>query len=257
MQTTALEPFGMAVTGLEIGALGQHDIAPVRRLIAAHRVVVFRDQSADDVAFIRFLRALGELTFTRGETPVTGAPELNIVSNVGRETPPRSVFHTDTSYVACPPAFTALRPVMLPDDGGATLFSDQVAAAHALPKTLRRILAGCRVLHQATGLADQSEAHWHPLLRRHPLTGETALYLSTAERCVALSDMPQPRARRLIGALYRRSIRPAGLYRHYWRTGDILVWDNRVTMHRADHDGVVGDRVLHRGMVLGEAPLAA
>lgn len=60
-----------------------------------------------------------------------------------------------------------------------------------------------------------------------------------------------------MAALYRHSIRPARLYRHAWQPGDLLVWDNRVTTHRADHTDVLGHRVLHRGMVQGEVPLAA
>ena len=65
----------------------------------------------DDEGFLRFLRSFGDLQFTEGETPVPGVDELNVISNVGRTTPPRSTFHTDTSYVRNPPAYTALRAV--------------------------------------------------------------------------------------------------------------------------------------------------
>ena len=89
------------------------------------------------------------------------------------------------------------------------------------------------------------------------MTGEVALFLSTPERCTALSGVDDVTSARAIAALYRHSIRPANLYRHDWRAGDVVLWDGRVTMHRADHDGVAGDRVLHRGMVLGEIPIPA
>ncbi len=232
-------------------------MAEIAFLIASARVVVFRGQQADDAQFVRFLRGLGRLTFTRGETPVEGAPDLNIVTNLGRSTPPRSVFHTDSSYMASPPSFTALRPAQLPNAGGQTLFSDQVRVASELTPAVRRWLAGRRVLHRSTGIDRETESHWHPLFRRHPLTGETALFLSTPQRCVELSGADRATAQRVIGALYRRSTRPSRLYRHRWQAGDILVWDNRVTMHRADHADVSGARVLHRGMVAGEVPQAA
>ena len=257
MTDGALAPFGLEVRDVEIGQVTPGDANTIRAMIARNRVVVFRDQRADDADLVRFLSALGEITFTDGETPVDDYPDLNIVSNVGRSIPPRSVFHTDTSYVARPPAFTALRAVLLPDVGGNTIFSDQVAALARLPVACRKALAGRTVRHRTTGLNDRSKQIVHPLIRRHPLTDETALYLSTPERCTGISGLDAGKSARIVAALYCHSTRPSHVYRHAWRRGDVLIWDNRVTMHRADHDGVIGDRVLHRGMVLGEAPLAA
>lgn len=257
MKTTPLSPFGTEISGLDVSALTPSGFDTLAGLIAKSRVVVVRHQPLDDSAFVAFLRGFGTLTFTAGETPVDNAPDLNIVSNRGRVTPPRSVFHTDTSYVTCPPSFTALRPVILPTAGGDTLFSDQVSAAAGLPEKARRSLMGRTVLHQTSGLGGQRQATRQPLLRRHAITGETSLFLSTPERCTDLSGADATTSQRIISALYRRSIRASTLYRHAWQAGDLLIWDNRVTMHRADHGNVTADRVLHRGMVAGEAPMMA
>ena len=257
MHIQALRPFGMEVSGIDIGSLPQQQSNEFTRLIAANRVVVFHGQKGGDAELVRFLRGFGDLTFTKGETPVRDTPELNVVSNVGRTTPPRSVFHTDTSYVARPPAFSALRSVLLPEAGGETVFSDQVAAVDRLPARIRSWLEGRTVLHSATGVEGSGDERRHPLFRRHPTTGETALFLSTPERCTHLSGVDRETSRRVITLLYRHSIRPSTLYRHSWRTGDVVIWDNRNSMHRADHNGVLGDRVMHRGMVLGEEPVAA
>lgn len=256
MEITAEHPFGATVSGLTIEAMADGQRQAFLAAVARHRVVVLRDTAADDAHLVAFLAALGEMTFTQGETPVPGAPLLNLVSNVGRATPPRSVFHTDTSYVPCPPALTALRAVVVPAAGGATLFSDQVAAAHRLPTRARDCLAGRSIAHSAT-VGGQTVTTRQPLLRRHPLTGDVALYLSTPERCTALDGVDAATSARIIAALYRHSTRPRHLKRHVWRAGDVIVWDNRVTMHKADHDAVIGDRVLHRGLVLGEAPIMA
>ena len=260
MQITTLAPFGAEVINIDIGSVSAFQFDALATLIATARVVVFRGQTIDDAALTRFLAGFGPLMFTPGETPVAGAPDLNVVSNIGRvntDRPPRSVFHTDTSYAVQPPALTALRPVLLPQRGGLTLFSDQVRAASALPARFRDALMGRSVLHQTTGPDGEPDGTRHPLFRRHPLTGETALYLSTPERCTAISALDEPTSRRVVAALYRHSIRQSSLYRHAWRAGDVLVWDNRVTMHRADHADVLDHRVLHRGMVQGEVPLAA
>ena len=255
MWQAGLEPFGVEVGGLDVAAIPASKAACFAHLISQARVAVFRDQTLDDAAFVRFLCGFGALAFTAGETPVAHAPDLNVVSNVGRPTPPRSVFHTDTSYVPAPPSFTALRPVVLPRAGGPTLFTDQVAAGCRLPPNVREWLQGRTVLHRSSGLAGRTQATRHPLFRKHPTTGETALYLSTPERCIALSGVDEPTSERVIGLLYWHCTRSSRVYRHRWRQGDLLIWDNRVTMHRADHEAVSGDRVFHRGMVAGEVPL--
>ena len=255
MEKNRLTPFGAEICGLDVSALSAVAFDELARVIASAKVVVFRNQSMDDAAFVRFLQGFGSMTFTAGETPVENARDLNIVSNAGRLTPARSVFHTDTSYVEQPPSFTALRPVVLPENGADTLFSDQVMAAKALPAKAMLFLAGRTVLHRASGLPGQGGSVRQPLLRRHPITGETALYLSTPERCSDLSGVDALISQRIIAALYRHSTQPSKLYRHQWQAGDLLMWDNRVTMHRADHGDFLEERILHRGMVRGETPV--
>ena len=230
----------------------------VRQALGRSGVVVIEGAQVSDDAFVAFLEDLGPLAFTEGETPLAHQPKLNFVTNVGRRTPPRSVFHTDTSYVAKPPAFTALKAETVPEGGGETVFTNQFDAHARLDPDLRARLRGARILHRVTGVETEGEMEtWHPLFRRHPISGRTALFLSTPERCVALELADGGRADDLIPELYAHSTDPTHEWRHRWRAGDIVIWDNRCTMHKADHSAVVGDRVLHRGMVAGEAPLAA
>jgi taurine dioxygenase len=252
----ALSPFGAEADEISITEINDEGIVRLKRALSNSGFVIFRQQAVNDSEFVAFLNRLGQLTFTVGETPVLHQPSLNVVSNVGRVHSPRSVFHTDTSYVARPPAFTALRALTIPSLGGETLFSDQYCAYEILPRTVREKLADAQVLHVVSGLVldeGQERQSWHPLFMRHPLSGRLALFLSTPERCQAISGIMPEEARRIIRLLYRHSIRHYRLYRHRWQSGDIVLWDNRCTMHRADHSKVVGDRVLHRGVVLDEA----
>lgn len=252
----ALSPFGMEVNEIKITEIHDRDIVSLKYTLADNGFIVFRQQAVSDADFVAFLNRLGQLTFTVGEAPVLHQPALNVVSNTGRIRPPRSVFHTDTSYVAQPPAFTALRAVIIPSSGGETLFSDQYYAYKTLPRAVKEKLAEAQVLHVMSGLALDENAErqsWHPLFMRHPLSGRLALFLSTPERCQAISGIRLEEAQRIVSLLYRHSVRHYRLYRHRWQPDDIVIWDNRCTMHRADHSKVVGDRVLHRGLVLGEA----
>jgi taurine dioxygenase len=254
MHETVMSPIGVTVTDLPVADAGTDAVTRLRHLLADHGVAVLPDQQIDDTAFVGFLRRFGELTFTVGETPVEGFPDLNVVSNVGRTTPPRSVFHVDTSYVRHPPAYTALRAVRIPEQGGQTLFSNQYRAFDTLPTDVRAQLEGRTVRHVVSGLAldentdTETEAD-HPVFRRHPVSGRTSLYLSTPQRCVAISGMDDVGAREMIEFLYAHSTAEDNVLRHSWSPGDVVMWDNGCVLHRADHRDVVGDRVMHRGMV--------
>jgi taurine dioxygenase len=254
MRERVLEPVGVEVTALPLTELDDGDIAHLRALLADHGVVVLPGQWVDDAGFLAFLRRFGELAFTAGETPAPGFPDLNVVSNVGRTSPPRSTFHVDTSYVARPPAYTALRAVEIPERGGETVFTNQYRAHDTLRGWMRTALEGRTMRHRVTGLdlgPDEEREADHPVLRPHPLTGRASLYLSTPQRCTAISGMADEEARETIAYLYAHSIRPENTYRHAWRPGDVVMWDNACVLHKADHTGVVGDRVMHRGMVAG------
>lgn len=247
-------PFGAVVRDLDLTAPPDEGVTDaLRDGLAGRGVLVFPGQHAlDDVAFCAFLRWFGPLDFTAGETPLPGCPDLNAVSNVGRSVPPRSNFHIDTGYVARPPAYTALRAVTIPHTGGETVFSDQRAALESLPPELRSAVEGRTLRHVATGVTlgpDDEAAAEHPLVRPHPRSGAPVLYLDAPARCGAVSGLDDGAAGRLVEALIAHSTAADRLLRHRWSPGDVLMWDNGVVMHRADHSGVVGDRVMHRGMV--------
>ncbi|MDQ2897153.1 MAG: TauD/TfdA family dioxygenase [Actinomycetota bacterium] len=256
MNTAVLTAIGAELTDVSLTELDSEAIARLRGLLAEHGVLVFPRQSIDDTQFVAFLRAFGPLAFTEGEASAPGFPDLNVVSNVGRETPPRSSFHVDTSYVRHPPAYTALRAVTIPAQGGETLFTNQYHAYDTLPAELVDQLAGRTITHVVTGLSLGPSAETsaeHPIFRPHPLSTRIALYLSTASRCQTISGMSAPEASEMIAFLLEHSTREENIHRHRWSPGDVVMWDNGCVLHRADHDQVVGDRVMHRGMVAGYA----
>lgn len=243
---------------LEVAAIPfvSADVETIRSTAGEYGVVRLNEPIRSPSVFVDLLRALGEPMFTVGEIPVEGFPELNLVTNKGRDKPPVSRFHTDTSYVHRPPAYTALMAVEVPQYGGATLFTDQYAAAETLDPALRTRLSGAGVLHAATGVSDATQT-WQPLFREHPETRRTALFLSTQARMTRLRLRNASDSRELLKTLYIHSTEGHVRYKHQWAIGDVLIWDNRCTMHAADHSKVVGNRTLYRGMVRGEIPLWA
>ena len=192
--------------------------------------------------------------FTEGETLVAGHPLLNVVTTINRKTKPKSVFHSDTSYIARPPSNSALIAIDVPKTGGATLFSDQYAALDSLDYDLRILLQGAEVLHTATGVPD-SQSTWQPLIRYNPISGREALFLTSVARCKRLRLTDGTDRTDLLQGLYDKSLTNTPLIKHNWSLGDVLLWDNRCTMHAADHSGVHGSRTLFRGLIKGEAPI--
>lgn len=252
LEYRALSPVGARLTGFRVEALDVATVTALRALLAERGVIVIPGQDVGDDGFLGFLRSFGPMMFTVGETPVPGYPELNVVSNVGRTRPPRSTFHTDTSYVRNPPAYTALRAVAVPARGGHTMFTNQYLAYSTLPARVRTQLDGRAITHVVTGLdldEDEETSASHPIFQEHPISGATYLYMSTPARCVDISDMPSSVAAETVEYLFDHSTRADNVYRHAWSPGDVVMWDNRCVMHCADHAGVVGDRVMHRGMV--------
>jgi taurine dioxygenase len=132
------------------------------------------------------------------------------------------------------------------------MFTNQYAAYDTLPTRVRRWLDGRTITHVVTGLdldEGQESSAVHPVFRTHPRSGRTALYLSTPKRCATVSGMSPRLAADTVSFLFDHSTRGENVLRHSWSSGDVVMWDNRCVLHQADHTGVIGDRVMHRGMV--------
>ncbi|MEM9980931.1 MAG: TauD/TfdA family dioxygenase [Bacteroidota bacterium] len=256
MKTDYKQPLGAIITHFQLTKATESEISDIKHLLANHGVLVFREQQCTDEDFTLFLKKMGSLTFTVGEVSVKHHPNLNVVTNVGRKEPPKSRFHTDSSYFTKPPAYTALRAVTLPKNGGDTLFTNQYWAYETLPAEVKERLANRTFKHVVSGLdlSDYDEAEKaadHPVFLQHPVSGKTALYMSTPLRCVSVSGLEEEEGTKLISLCYEHSIQEANIYRHQWQSGDVVIWDNGCTLHKADHSQVEGDRTFHRGMSLG------
>ena len=193
MRITILDPIGAEVTDFAVAGLSARRsrscaiCSPTTACsCCAGRRLTINGSSSSCSSF-------GELAFTEGETPVPGHPDLNVVTNAGRTTPPRNTFHVDTSYVRRPPTYTALRAVKFPLHGGETLFTNQYRAYATLPAdVLERAARAAPSRTTVTGVqlddGDERSAE-HPVFARHPITGRTALYISTPSRCTAISGL--------------------------------------------------------------------
>ena len=175
-------------------------------------------------------------------------------------------WHTDMSYIAVPPTFSLLHARVVPDEGGDTGFCSQTMAARELPPALRKRVLGREIKHDSTygssgvlrpGMTEpdspiEAIGHPHPIIRIVPETGQEALFLGRRTNAYVVG-MPFDDSERLLDELWRHATGPQFCYRHRWRVGQVVVWDNRMLLHM--RHPMAGDavRFMWRTQTRGEA----
>jgi len=269
-------PLGAEVAGADLREL---DAASFERVIEAwhkHSVLLFRGQTLGDQELIAFSRRLGDLDWApiqeNGRRFVEGLPEIYIVSNVkvngeaiGSLGDGEAVWHTDMSYVDVPPKASLLYALEVPPTGGNTSFCTMYGVYDALPAALKARIAGLKIKHDGTynsgGYVRQgvtptddpltSPGAVHPLVCAHPNTGRRMLYLGR-RRNAYLVGLALAESEALLDQLWSFVDRPEFAWEHVWRVGDLVLWDNRCTMHRRDAFDPGSRRIMHRTQVKGE-----
>jgi taurine dioxygenase len=270
-----------AVLGAEVKAgdlrtLDDAGFARVREAWHARSVVLFRDQALSDRDLIAFSRRFGDLDWApiqeNGRRFVEGMPEIYIVSNVkvngeaiGSLGDGEAVWHTDMSYLEVPPKASMLYALEIPPRGGNTSFCSMYSIYEALPAALKARIEGLKIKHDGTynsgGYVRQgvtptddprtSPGALHPLACTHPDTGRRMLYLGR-RRNAYLAGLDLEASEALLDELWRYAARPEFAWEHVWRVGDLVLWDNRCTMHRRDAFDATSRRIMHRTQIKGE-----
>lgn len=267
---------GAEVEGTDLSALDAAALHATHRAWLAHEVVLFRDQRLDDDALVALSRRFGELDEApvqeNGQRFVEGHPEIYVVSNVIERGVPigslgsgEAVWHTDMSYLPLPPKASILHALEIPASGGETSFCSMTAAWETLPADLRTRVAGRRVKHDGTynsggyvreGVIPSDDPRTapgalHPLVCLHPETGRRSLYLGR-RRNAYVEGLALGESEELLDALWAHATRPELQWEHRWRAGDLVIWDNRCTMHRRNAFDPAARRVLHRTQIRGD-----
>ena len=177
-------------------------------------------------------------------------------------------WHTDDSYFAVPAKATLLHSIEIPSRGGSTWFCNMHSVYDALPEATKQRIDGKRAMHgcdtprarnRPSARTPQEIAETpdveHPLVRTHPVTGRKALYLNP-NRLDRIVDLERSESDALLDELADEARKPQHHFGHVWRAGDIVVWDNRATMHRVMIDYPVGEtRIMQRVLIEGEPPI--
>jgi taurine dioxygenase len=266
---------GAEVKNVDLKRLDDAAFATLLGAFHDHSVLLVRAQTLSDQDLIAFSRRFGELDWApvqeNGRRFVEGLPEIYIVSNVKQNGEPigslgagEAVWHTDMSYLEAPPIASALYALEIPPVGGNTSFTSMYAIHDALAPELKRRVAGLKIKHDGTynsgGFLRQgvtptddprtSPGAVHPLVCTHPDTGREMLYLGR-RRNAYLVGLELAESEVLLDELWAYVDRPEFAWEHVWQVGDLVIWDNRCTMHRRDPFDDNSRRIMHRTQIKG------
>ncbi len=257
-------------------------VAALEAAINRFAVLVFHDQFISDEQQMAFSRNFGELETTVRAYRKDWAPRLDVhiadISNLDEQNQVLAkydrrrlnalgnrLWHSDSSFKRIPARFSLLSARAIPDGGGETQFADMRAAWDALPESMQQRLDGMICEHTQLfsrgriGFTDYSEeelAKMAPvpqvLVRTHPGSGRKSLYLSS--HAGAIRDMEVPESRVLLMDLMEHATQREFVHTHRWRVGDLVMWDNRCTMHRAREYDETQKRDMHRTTVSDGRP---
>jgi taurine dioxygenase len=269
--------FGAEILEVDLARADRATLAAVVDTFHRHGAILLRDQSLGPEDLIRLVSAFGEPEgHTLKEYTLPGYPEIYILSNRVVDGRPIGAhndgigWHTDYSYKARPVMATMLYAVEVPPEGSDTLLADQCAAWRALTEDRRQALEGL-VLHHSYAhfmatrdfgerliLSEEQRREnpdvYHPLIRTHPADGRKALWVSTGT-VTEIVGMRPVESLALIDQLVEFVTRDEFVFRHKWRAGDVLMWDNRCTLHTGTlYDDTKYIREMHRLWIKGDTP---
>ena len=265
--------FFAEIVGADLKRNEDAQFSTIKAAHLKHGVIVIRDQEMTPGDQIQFSRRFGPLAIhVLKDQLLEGYPEILLVSNKTKDgqyvgLPDAGRFwHTDQSYEKQPALGSLLYAIEIPADGsGDTWFCDMTSAYEALTPEMKALIHTMRGMHiynhshDNFSLSNKQQARLpgydHPLVRTHPETGRKALYLG-GKLLKYVVGMDKVESSKLLGELYSHCEDDQFIYKHKWREGDVVFWDNRCTMHCAQHyDDKRFTRHMHRTTVQGDRPI--
>lgn len=268
------EAIGTEVRGIDVTEeLAARDFDRIYQAWIDTTILLFRGQRMSQDQHVAFTRRFGQLvSYTRSEFNTDTNPEILVLSNIARDgkligSPVSGrVWHSDGHYLTDPPAGSMLYALQVPPVGGDTQFANMAAAYDALPPPTKDLVADLRVVISRVQsrpynypdrppVTAEQRAEWadvsHPVVRVHEVSGRRTIYAG-GNVPWHVEGMPPERSAPLVTFLQEFAVRPRFTYRHRWRAGDIVLWDNRSAMHCASwYDGERYHRHMHRTTIAG------
>jgi taurine dioxygenase len=269
----ALRPLSAALGAEIIGIdlrqeIGDDVFAQIRDAWHQNLVILLRDQKLSEEEQVRFAAKFGAPAQIHTKQFVRNHPAVMLVSNVREDGKPIGAlpdgemhFHTDQCHQERPAKASMLYALEVPSMGGNTLFANGYRAYETLPPEIKRRIEGRKAVNaydydaaatkRGTRLAPSVPSYAHPVVRTHPATGRKALYVNRL-MTVRIEGLPVQESDELLAILFDHQERREFIYEHVWRPGDLLIWDNRCTLHARTDFSPNERRLMRRVTILGE-----
>jgi len=272
---------GVSIEGIDLSSLDEVSFQKIKKLWLEYLVIVFPNQNISDEDHIKFGKRFGDLEVHPSLSHRSSKnPEIYRVSNVdenGDIIPNKEtswqylkqswLWHTDSSFRKIPSNGSILHGISTTNEGGNTLFANMYKAYEDLDQSLKDKIKNLKVIHdhdhiislskelserKNKGHYDKLDSVIHPLVRRHPSTKKPSLFLSP-HTMVSIQNYDNKKGRELLDLLTDHSIQPQYVYKHSWTNHDIVMWDNRCTMHSVEpFDNNNIKRIMHRVTLVGD-----
>jgi taurine dioxygenase len=274
LEIERLEPsIGARVHGVDLSRVTDDQVRSIRTALAEYKVLFFAGQhDLHPDSQIALGRRLGEVTESHPVVPGVDEQHPEIYALDSATGGFADVWHTDVTFVRRPPLGSVLRAVVLPPTGGDTQWADLELAYRSLSEPVRRLADQLVAVHDGTRefgyyLAQREErTKWegeefralvpieHPVVRVHPETGRRGLFVNPGF-VSHIKDVSDAESRYLLDLFYAHITKPEHIVRHRWSVGDVVMWDNRSTVHYANRDYGDQRRVMHRITLRGDQPV--
>jgi taurine dioxygenase len=274
LKVLPLGVIGAEIAGVDLARLTEREVGAIKEAWYRHDVLVFREQRLTDDHLLAFSRHFGVLdpppNQGAGRKSPPGYPDVYVVSNVvdaqgepiGALGDGEAAWHTDMSYIAQPPDASMLYSLEIPPRGGDTSFASMKAALAAMPKALIERIRNLDIKHDGTydsggyvrkGMTATKDPRAsvgtpHPIVVQHPVSGIPGLYLGRRLNAYIMG-LELAESERLLDEIW--SYVESAVYRHRWAVGDLVLWDNRTTMHKRDAFDPKARRIMHRTQIRG------
>jgi len=272
----ALRPLSAALGAEIIGVdlseeIDDHTFAQIRDAWHRNLVILLRGQELSEEDQVRFAEKFGPPAVIHTKQFVRNHPAVMLISNIREDGKPIGAlpdgemhFHTDQCHQERPAMASMLYALEVPSTGGNTLFANGYMAYETLPDGIKRRIEGRKALNaydydtaamkRGTRLAEGVPSYVHPVVRTHPATGRKALYVNRL-MTVRIEGLPAQESDELLATLFDHQERREFIYEHVWRAGDLLMWDNRCTLHARTDFSPNERRLMRRVTILGEKPV--
>ncbi|WFF38811.1 taurine dioxygenase [Moraxella nasibovis] len=274
--TPIKDTIGAIVSGVDLNHLNDETLSQIKDALLKHQVIFFRNQDLQTASQVNLAKSFGSLHIHPVFPTVPNVPEVIVLDSHETDLRDNELWHTDVTFSKTPPLGCVLRAVKIPPSGGDTLWASGTAAFEALPSDIQNQIKGLTALHDIRlsfpqerfgGVSEEEQARLeeiyrknppvtHPVVRTHPDTGKPILFVSEGFTA-KINELPEDEGKELLDFLTQHAVKEEFHLRWAWQEGDVAIWDNRATQHKALFDYGDAHRIMHRATVNGDEPYYA